>query len=977
MRDYEMVRRRRVTRGLAIITTALAMLGALFMFVSSAAASQVTARGVHQVGPTLNVWEAGVIDQGVGKVGLDGELAPGVARGVNQSVDLGPVTFQPLKFGLEGRATGLVDTVFGLGSGNPGPAESLIQVEAPTGDPRQPGSQKGGFAFLDQYRDYRKDVSPHKQFVQIKLDQLLLDLIDANGPLTAVECPVVGNPQQRCSSIRSKVKVEVEAYKPGAAHPFFDVGGTIYAEGHEHAWVVGAGTSPVSVRPFWEGAEFDVNGDTDDNTTQSHLVVDNFHPIIITIPLDAVHFQHRFRVLVSLDTDAVDDRGLESAAAARIFDSHGVESADGLARTIARGSTARASLARVSPETKAPPAAPRPAARCPAGPSRHAGQLQLGSQPVTVGEASGSALVQVIRTGGSRGATSAVLSTTGGSARSGTDFAPTRTLVRFENGDRSPRIVEIPIREDRAVESPESFRISLADPHCARLGQRRAATATILDDDQPAPPPPPAFTIGGTVDGLEGSGLVLSNLGAAVPVSANGGFTFPGTAVTGQSYEVNVTTQPTSPDQTCTVDHGTGQVTSTNVTNIAVHCHTPAVPSGLDLTFGTGGRVSTPVGGDGQGEAVVIQPTGRIVTAGWRTVGTGIDTDFALTGTNSDGTPDTSFGIGGIATTDLGGAGDKAHDAALTPDGGIVAVGETDAPGIQKQDFAVVRYLPDGKPDAAFDGDGIVTTDFSGRGDIANAVAVQPDGKIVVAGFATSASGIGSDFALARYNPDGTLDTSFDGGGIVTTDFGALSDDDARALVIQPDGRILVVGTAGEDIALARYTPDGKLDTSFGSGGTKITDLGFDDVATGVALTSDGKIVISGYTIGAKLNNDFLLARYDSHGTLDTTFGTGGIVTTDLGDGDDFAENLIVDAQGRIILVGRATSSTISDLALVRYNPDGTPDTTFDGDGILTADFHGGSDIGQDVALDSQGRIVAAGSTVNGETQFALMRANP
>ncbi len=104
-----------------------------------------------------------------------------------------------------------------------------------------------------------------------------------------------------------------------------------------------------------------------------------------------------------------------------------------------------------------------------------------------------------------------------------------------------------------------------------------------------------------------------------------------------------------------------------------------------------------------------------------------------------------------------------------------------------------------------------------------------------------------------------TIDSSFDGDGIVTTDFGALSDDDARALVIQPDGRIMVVGTAGEDIALARYTPDGKLDTTFGTGGTKITDLGFDDVATGVTLTPDGKIVICGNTIGAELNNDFLL----------------------------------------------------------------------------------------------------------------------
>ena len=170
--------------------------------------------------------------------------------------------------------------------------------------------------------------------------------------------------------------MQVEAYKPKAAHPFFDVGGTLYAEGHEHAWVVGAGTSPVSVRPFWKGAEFDVNGDTDNNTTQSHLVLNNFHPITIKIPLDAVHFQHRFTVLVSLDTVAVDDRGLESAAAARIIDSHGVAPDDSPARLVARGSTARESLARavkrVSPKLKAPPAAPppRPAAHGTQTPSR-------------------------------------------------------------------------------------------------------------------------------------------------------------------------------------------------------------------------------------------------------------------------------------------------------------------------------------------------------------------------------------------------------------------------------------------------------------------------------------------------------------------------------------------------------------------------------------------------------------------------------
>jgi uncharacterized delta-60 repeat protein len=584
-------------------------------------------------------------------------------------------------------------------------------------------------------------------------------------------------------------------------------------------------------------------------------------------------------------------------------------------------------------------------------------------------------MVLVTRTGGSRGAASVTVRTGGGAARSGRDFRPTETLVRFESGDTSPRLVEIPIREDLAVEPPEDFTVSLAHPRCARLGARRSAVVTILDDDQPPPPPPPAFAIGGTVDGVQGSGLVLSNLGAEVPVPGNGSFAFPGTASDGQTYEVKVKTQPRNPDQVCTVEHGAGHVSGANVSDIAVHCATIATPSGLDPTFGSGGRVSTALGGIGHGEAVVIEPNGGIVTAGSREIG--IASDFALTRHNADGTLDTSFGTNGIATTDLGGAGDQAFDAAALSDGGVVAVGRTDAAGVQSTDFGIVRYHADGTPNPAFGAGGIVRTDVAGKGDQANAVAVEPDGKILVAGFATTASGIDSDFALARYNPDGTLDASFGTGGIVTTNLGTQSDD-ARAIALEPDGKIVLAGSAGEDIGLARYTPNGSLDPTFGSSGLTITDLGFEDVANGVALTSTGKIVVAGYTIGTQLDNDLLLVRYDANGDLDTGFGAGGVVKTDLGSGADFAEDLTVDAAGRIVVVGRAASPTILDMALVRYNPDGTLDPAFASNGILTADFHGAGEFGQDVALDNAGRIVAAGYTANGpDTEFALMRANP
>ena len=955
MRGNEMFRRRRV-RVLMVIT--LAAVCALLVCASPVAAQLSAGAPLHRIGPPVRFWSVSLIEQGVGKkvtvrnVQRKGELL--------KDFDLGPVAFNFPITKLADRASG---EVFSSADG----LDSSVFAQAPLLDPFTPRSAKGGEAHLDEYQTYEKQPGAGRASLRITISGLSLETEDANGPLGLFECPL-----DPCYPIQTIVRYHAYVHKVGAAHDFYDFGGAVFTEGHQNAWFVGAATAADSHGPFWGDASFSVKGDVNRDKTGSRSQVRPIvgHLISFTVPLEHVLFSERFVVHVSMDAEAIDARGGESAAQAFIEDPQDAGPA----------LSSRGLKPLAASRVKDPPVTPRPAARCPTGPRAHAGTVQLSSQPFSAGEGSGTALVLVTRKGGSRGATSVMVNTSGGTAHPGVDFKPTKTRVRFENGDTSPRLVEVPIREDLTRESPESFQVSLSHLRCAKPGKQRSASVTILDDDQPPPPPPPAFTIGGAVDGLQGSGLVLSNLGAQVPVSANGSFTFPGTASAGQGYEVNVKTQPSNPSQLCTVQNGKGTVSSANVTDIAVHCVTPAIPSGLDSTFGDSGRVSIPVGGNGQGEAVVIQPSGQIVTAGWRTVGTGIDTDFALTRNNPDGSLDTSFGSGGVATTDLGGADDQALDAALLPDGGIVAVGRTDALGILKTAFGVVRYLPDGTPDANFDTDGIVTTPFFGKGAGANAVAVQPDGKILVAGFADQASGFNSDFALARYDPDGTLDTSFDSDGIVTTDLNG-QDDNITGLAIQPDGKIVAVGTAGDDVALARYMPDGKLDPNFGTAGFKITDLGFVDVANGVALAPGGQILLAGYTIGTKLNNDFLLERYDTDGTLDTTFGTGGAVKTDLSAGDDFAENLVVDAAGRIILVGESTSPTstpFTDMALARYNADGTPDTGFATNGILTADFHGRGDFGKAVAIDPQGRIVAAGYTANGgDTQFALMRASP
>jgi uncharacterized delta-60 repeat protein len=294
-----------------------------------------------------------------------------------------------------------------------------------------------------------------------------------------------------------------------------------------------------------------------------------------------------------------------------------------------------------------------------------------------------------------------------------------------------------------------------------------------------------------------------------------------------------------------------------------------------------------------------------------------------------------------------------------------------DPAGLNNFDFGLVRYSADGHPVKSFDADGIVTTDIAGRGNGANAVAVQPDGKIVVAGFALPNNVIDFDFALARYNLDGTLDKSFGGDGIVTTDLGG-QQDDALAVAIQSDGKIVAAGDTDKGVAVARYLPNGNPDVTFNGTGAVVQDLGME--AHGVAVTPGGNVLVAGSGFGPNLTSDVRVASFAANGKLNLGFGQLGVADTDLSHGFDAADDLVVDSSGRIVVVGRATSATVTDMALVRYTPDGKLDTGFGTGGFLTSDFHGTGDFGHDLAIDSHGRIVAAGTT--GES-FALMRVNP
>ena len=334
---------------------------------------------------------------------------------------------------------------------------------------------------------------------------------------------------------------------------------------------------------------------------------------------------------------------------------------------------------------------------------------------------------------------------------------------------------------------------------------------------------------------------------------------------------------------------------------------------------------------------------------------------------------DPTFGTGGKVTTDFGGD-DAAFAVALQNDGKVVVAGFAILPGSEWR-FAVGRYDANGALDSTFGAGGKVTTDLGGA-NLAHSVAIQSDGKIVAAG--DSAGG----FALARYTINGSLDSTFGSGGKVTTPFGFTAA--GRSVAIQSDGKIVVAGLVGIsaiDVAVARYDVDGSLDSTFGTGGKVTTDFGANDIGDSVAIQNDGKIVVAGYTTSGLADSgtgDFIVARYETDGSLDTTFGTGGKVTTDFGGGEE-ARSVSIQSNGRIVVAGNSDAAgggTGSDFALARYNTDGSLDTTFGTGGKVTTDF-AGAETGYEVAAQSDGRIAMAGHTSSpAGSDFAVARYN-
>jgi uncharacterized delta-60 repeat protein len=342
----------------------------------------------------------------------------------------------------------------------------------------------------------------------------------------------------------------------------------------------------------------------------------------------------------------------------------------------------------------------------------------------------------------------------------------------------------------------------------------------------------------------------------------------------------------------------------------------------------------------------------------------------------ADGGLDVSFGTTGKVTTDFGGADDQARDVALQPDGKIVVAGSSAGR------VALARYNPDGSLDTSFDGDGRVVTPFGSGGSAARGVVVQPDGKIVVAVLTTTTAAVDIpvSFGVARYLSDGRLDTSFGSSGGTFIDFFG-NYEVPQAVALQTDGKIVVGGFAfdgtNQHFALARFTSTGTLDGSFDGDGKQTLAITDYNIATSVAVQNDGRILIGGYyrVLGAtgQITADLLLARYNSNGSLDSTFEGDGIVVTRISStGDEYFYAVAQQSDGKVVTSGNYEEGTTSFL-VARYGGNGSRDTSFDGDGLATTVTPGAAVTGVDLAIQSDGRYVAAGSS---SADFALIRYN-
>jgi uncharacterized delta-60 repeat protein len=410
-----------------------------------------------------------------------------------------------------------------------------------------------------------------------------------------------------------------------------------------------------------------------------------------------------------------------------------------------------------------------------------------------------------------------------------------------------------------------------------------------------------------------------------------------------------------------------------------------AAPGDLDPTFGTGGKTLTNIGaGAVTGRGMVVQPDGKIVVVGATDLNNP-GSDFVVTRYNANGTLDTTFDGDGKATTDFNNKSDAAFAAALQTDGRIVVAGVSGTNGTDK-DFAIARYNADGSLDSSFDGDGRAITDFGNLNDEAFSVAIAATGKIVVGGTTSSRNG---DFAIARYNANGSLDATFDSDGRVSIDAFCVGNcsntfERGRSVAVSPDGKIIIGGDARTAapleslrFAVARFLDSGALDTSFVGGQATLNSNGL-RVMTAMALQPDGKIVVVGGAspFASQPPNHLVFHRFDVNGGFDSTFFDAQWTIPNATAAAYQLNAVAVQPDGKIVAAGNHGAGFV----VVRHQANGLRDNFFGSNGVVITEMNpaatGGGAFA--VGLQADGKIVAAGhqqSAAGGE--IAVARYSP
>lgn len=391
-----------------------------------------------------------------------------------------------------------------------------------------------------------------------------------------------------------------------------------------------------------------------------------------------------------------------------------------------------------------------------------------------------------------------------------------------------------------------------------------------------------------------------------------------------------------------------------------------------DTTFGENGVVLKALtSGDNEADAMAVQPDGKILVGGL--TGTGNNLSMGIFRLNPDGSTDTGFGEEGQQIISSAAGRSFIKGIAVQPDGKIIAAGYI-WDGSQG-DILVARLNSDGTPDSSFGDNGIKVAD-NGGSEIAQALILRDNGKFVVAGDADD------KFMAVQFNPDGSLDTTFGINGWAINNVGTVWSY-AFSMAEQPDGKLVLGGfSVGADyqVAVMRLETDGSLDGDFGTGGLLAFNVGNgNDFSDGVAIQEDGKILIAGHKWISDtpiLQYDMFVTRLNENGTFDTSYGTGGTATAQFVPGENYTTGIVLQSDQKALITGNHTYNGVYNMSLARFTADGVLDAEFGEDGMVNIDIDSGEDFSNAIALQSDEKILLAGYTykTSGNQEMAVLR---